>query len=51
MASSAQEISNETSKSEILERIDSRYSKISLIPIMKDMEEHLAFSIKLEDEI
>lgn len=51
MASSAQEIRNETSKHEILEKIESRYSKFPMIPIMKDTEKHLVFSINLEDEI
>lgn len=51
MVSSVQGIRNEVTRHEVLEKIETRYSKIPLIPLMKDTEAHLAFSINLEEEI
>lgn len=49
--SSAQEIRNSEAKREILERIETRNAKVSLLPIMKAMSDHLAFFLKTEEEI
>lgn len=51
MASSAREIRNNATKNEVLKKIETIYSKLPMIPIIKDMEAHLAFSINLENEI